>query len=275
MTQHAAKTRVRWWLAIAGAGTVLAVAAGLMTAGVGMPRIPAGGVRIDAPDALVVRDASGATTELRLINGLPALVDPQVFGIEAVDTTSYVDAEVPVDADIGFLMPGEEPPASRQVRGQGIDDAGELRDMYDALGGYVVIDDGESGALPEELDSSGDRTAGKGSSDLVVQVDDEAVSRLFPAYNVTLRDASGAEAEAPAWDVQFDLAAAHEQGRTNLPLPLAWYASPFAHALDAAAPWLLWGFVLVTLLALALARWDHVRARRADAAAEAVPAEER
>lgn len=250
---------------MAGVCALLAIVAGMMTAGVGMPRIPASGIRIDAPDTLLVTDASGATAELRLITGAPARLDPRVYAAEEIDTASYVGAEVPVDADIGFLMPGEAPPAARQLRGQGIDGAGELRDLYDALGAYVLIDDGEGGVLPETVDAQGNRTAGKDSSGLVVQVDDDTVSRLFPAYNTTVRAVSGAEAEAPAWDVQFDLAAAHEQGRTNLPLPLGWYASPVAHALDAAAPWLLGGSIVATVLALALARRASVRDRRGSA----------
>ncbi|WP_285465132.1 hypothetical protein [Agromyces sp. NBRC 114283] len=261
MTQHTAKTRVRWWMAIAGVCAVLAVGAGVMTAGVGMPRLPPS-IRVDAPDVLRVSDASGATAELRLINGVSPTVDPRVSDLDRIDEESYTAAEVPVDADIGFLMPGEEPPASRQVRGQGVDESGELGDMYDPLASYVLIDDGEGTVLPEETDLDGDRTAAKGSAGLVVEVDDPAVSRLFPGYNRTVREESGAEAEAPAWDVQFDLAAAHEQGRTNLPLPLGWYASPFAKGLDAAAPWLLGGFILATLLALALARWESVSGRR-------------
>ncbi|MFD6056236.1 hypothetical protein [Agromyces sp. NPDC060279] len=266
MTQHASTSPVRWWLAAAGASALLAVVAGLMTAGVGMPRLPAN-IRVDAPEALRVTDASGASAELRLINDVQPRVDPQMFEIDGIDGTPDVPAEVPVDSDAGILMAGEAPPESRQVRGQGLDETGELRDFFDPIGSYVLIDDGEGTVLPEEPGAFGDRSAAMGTSGIVLEVDDPAVSRLFPGYHWTVRDESGAEAEAPAWDVQFDLAAAHEQGRTNLPLPLGWYASPVAKGLDAAAPWLLGGFTLVTVVTLAMAGWTRARNRRAAEAA--------
>ncbi|WP_243228474.1 hypothetical protein [Microbacterium sp. CIAB417] len=156
--------------------------------------------------------------------------------------------EVPIDADTAIRIPGEELPAGRVVRGAGADATGEVVEFHDPIAFYREYEGG--GALPETTDSFGHRTAAQGTSDEVVKVDDATVSRIFPAYNQN----TSTDERVPAWDLRFDLAAAHAQGRTNLPLPLSWYASPFAHTLDAAAPWLLGASIVTGAVALVIAR---------------------
>ncbi|WP_337002604.1 MULTISPECIES: hypothetical protein [unclassified Microbacterium] len=261
MSQSAPSSRRRAVVAgVLAAGCVIAaIGFGLMTAGVGMPRIPPEGIRVTVPKYLTVSDDDGRSARLFTSFDGEALVDGEIVRLDVLDTQAQVPDGVPIDAESAMIMPGEAPPRNRTVRGQGVDADGEAIHLYDKVVPYVQFE-GDL-LLPEDTSPDGERVAAMQITGVFVQTDDPAVSRIFPAYNATLRSDSGAEEEVPQWDMEFDFAAAHAQGRTNLPLPLGWYASPFAHGLDAAAPWMLGGSVVVGLVALVIARRAHLKAR--------------
>lgn len=252
MTRSSPRARPRTALAVAAACGLGALAFGLMTAGIGMPRLPDAGIRVTAPETVTVTDAEGRSITLSRAVGPNAWIEGEVARLDTIDTASRATAEVPVDPETAVRAPGEAPPAGRVVRGNGADAGGEPAQIYDPVVFYAQTD-GE-GVLPETVDAAGDRTAAQGTTGTTVLTDDPTVSRIYPAYNQGVRTATGATAQVPSWQLEFDLAAAHAEGRTNLPLPLGWYASPFAHGLDAAAPWLLGASLLLGAGAVVIAR---------------------
>lgn len=257
MTRSPSTARHRTGVALTVAAVcgLAAVGFGLMTAGIGMPRLPADGIRLTAPDSIVVTDDEGRSVTLLRGEGPSARIKGEVVHLDAVDTESHVGHDVPVDTEPSRPTPGGPPSRSLTVRGAGVDAEGEMVEIRDP---YVLYFLGEGdGVLSETTDPYGHRTAAQDTTDVIVQTDDPAVSRIFPAYNQNVRSETGDEERVPAWDIEFDLAAAHAEGRTNLPLPLSWYASPLAHGLDAAAPWLLGGSIAVGAAALVVARRAH------------------
>lgn len=241
--------------AVCGVG---AIGFGMMTAGVGMSRLPAEGIRLTVPKYITATDDEGRSVTLFTPFDGEALVEGEIVRPDVLDSESHVPGRVPVDAETASIIPGEAPPRNRVVRGAGVGVDREAVEFHDLIVPYIEYTGDQ--VLPETTDMYGERTAARNTSGAFVQTDDPAVTRIFPAYNSTLRSPSGAEEEVPQWDLEFDLAAAHALGRTNLPLPLGWYSSPLAHGLEVMAPWLLGGSIVAGVAASVIA----VRAHRRD-----------
>lgn len=219
---------------------------GLVMSGWGVRELPAQGIRIEIPKTIVVTDADGV--EQVLTRDSAAGWIPFARGATRFDTISATSA---VTSTLTMSSSEESWTAIGLERAT----YGESYAFIDASASYYAE---EPGFLPETVDDQGWRSAVMTTSPIRLAVSDDAVRAIAPRRSVRV-----GEAVAPAWSVQFDLAAAYEQGRTTLEHPLEWYADNTMRDFRTYAPW--WFGLAISLAIVLFLRAAVLRARDVEA----------
>jgi hypothetical protein len=258
--------------------TVLGGAALAVAVGAGIPTLPATGPVISLPATVTVTTSTGKTVVLHrtfastdrvyFTRQNTQFVGSTRFTVETIDPVDHVQAHVPVIfAGSDSLEPSALTGEYRRTRlsaeyADSISHKVEKASFPD----FSLTYNTASGSGLPQISPGESETLKAGTVFPSVTSADKTVAAIAPFGHL------GDEGIVPekarnSWgfNVYFDLAALHREGKTSMIYPLAWYANPFFRVAQPVAAWLcvgLWAVAIFLFLRIALKRGDDKASAR-------------